>query len=297
MVDVSIVITSYKSKPFLEDCIDSVIGSIKKHSYEIIVVDDASNDGTEDVVRRKYPQIKYIKNPGNLGYVRSNNIGMRSAIGKYLLSLNNDTVVKDEAIDKLTEFMDKERTLGAVGPKLLNSDGTVQLQCRRGFPNPFNSLAYFFGLSRLFPKSRLFSSYLLTCLDDSSLAEVDSLCGAAMMIRREVIDKVGYMDESYVMYGDDIDWCYRIKQAGYKVYYLPDAEIIHFGGRGGSRKQSYRNIYEFHRAMAVFYHKHQSKKHIFLLNLLVYAGIWVKCSISLLLNIFRKDKYVGTKKP
>jgi hypothetical protein len=140
-------------------------------------------------------------------------------------------------------------------------------------------------------------AYLLTYLDDKATVEVDSLCGAAMIVRREVIQKVGLMDESYFMYGDDIDWCYRIKQAGWKVYYLPEAEIIHYGGRGGSRRKSYRNIFEFHRAMAVFYGKHYAKRSLFLVNWTVFAGIWLKCAFELIRNLFRKEKYVGTKKP
>lgn len=137
----------------------------------------------------------------------------------------------------------------------------------------------------------------MSYLDDRSTVEVDSLCGAAMVVRREVLDRVGLMDETYFMYGDDIDWCYRIKQGGWKVYYLPVAEVIHYGGRGGSRRQSYRNIIEFHRAMAVFYRKHYSKERLFALNGLVYAGIWLKCGVELARNVFRKEKYVGSKKP
>ncbi len=297
MPDISIVITSYNSGDLVGNCIESIAKNIKQHSCEIVVVDDASVDGSADMVRDKYPQVKLIINDINQGYVRSNNAGMSSAGGRYVMSLNSDTVVLDGSVDKIIRFMDEHPDAGAVGPKLLNSDGSIQLQARRGFPTPVNSLLYFSGLSRLFPKSRLFGGYLLTYLDDKSAAEVDSLCGAAMVVRREVIDKVGLMDESYFMYGDDLDWCYRIKQAGWKVYYLPEAEVIHYGGRGGSRRRSFRNIFEFHRAMAVFYGKHSAKQHVFLLNWLVYSGIWLKCAAQLVRNVFRKEKYVGTKKP
>jgi GT2 family glycosyltransferase len=296
MVDVSICIVNYNAKIFLENCIRSIPVSIKDRSYEIIVVDNASTDGSQQLAK-KYTAIRYIQNASNLGFIKANNIGIKNSKGRYILSLNNDTVVKDGAIEQMIDLMDKTSDAGAVGPKLLNGDGSIQMQCRRGFPTPSSSIFYFLGLSRLFPKSRTFGAYLMTYLDDASLSEVDSLCGAAMMVRREVIEKVGLMDESYYMYGDDIDWCYRIKQAGWKVYYLPEAEIIHYGGRGGSRRQSYRNIFEFHRAMAVFYKKHYSKGSLFLLNWLVYGGIWLKCAAELIKNVFRKDKYVGTKKP
>jgi len=297
MPDVSILIANYNSKDNLNNCISSIIESIREHSYEMIVVDDASSDGSADIVHEKYPQAKVIKNRVNLGYVKSNNIGMRASSGRYVMSLNNDTKVSGRAVDSLIDFMDKNPDAGAVGPKLLNSDGSVQLQARRGFPTLLNSLFYFSGLNGLFPKNRFMGGYLLTYLDDRSVVEVDSLCGAAMIVRREVIDKVGLMDENYFMYGDDIDWCYRIKKAGWKVYYVPEAEIIHYGGRGGSRRRSFRNILKFHRAMAVFYGKHYSSSHLFLLNWLVYTGIWLKCGVSVVQNFFRKEKYVGSKKP
>jgi GT2 family glycosyltransferase len=296
MVDVSICIVNYNAKDLLDNCIRSVLSSIKDRSFEIIVIDNASTDGSQNIAK-KYPSIKFIHNASNLGFIKANNIGIKNSTGRYVLSLNNDTVVKSGAIEKLIGFMDKTSDAGAVGPKLLNGDGSIQMQCRRGFPTPSNSIFYFLGLSRLFPKNRIFGAYLMTYLDDAATSEVDSLCGAAMMVRREVIEKVGLMDESYYMYGDDIDWCYRIKRAGWKVYYLPEAEIVHYGGRGGSRRQSYRNIFEFHRAMAVFYGKHYSKGSMFLMNWLVYAGIWLKCAAELIKNVFRKDKYVGTKKP
>jgi GT2 family glycosyltransferase len=297
MVDVSISITNYNTKEILVECINSIKETVRDHSVELIVVDDASNDGSAALILNKYPEIKLIRNNANLGYVRSNNAGMKASNGRYVMSLNADTKVLVRSIDALIDFMDKTSDAGAVGPKLLNGDGSIQMQCRRGFPTPSNSIFYFLGLSRLFPGSKTFGAYLLTYLDDASTSEVDSLCGAAMMVRREVIEKVGLMDESYYMYGDDIDWCYRIKRAGWKVYYLPEAEIVHFGGRGGSRFKSYRNIFEFHRAMAVFYRKHYSRGSLFIMNWLVYAGIWLKCAAELIKNVFRKDKYVGTKKP
>jgi GT2 family glycosyltransferase len=296
MVDVSISIVNYNAKDFLDNCIRSILGSVKDRSYEIIVVDNASTDGSREIAK-KYPGVKYIQSTSNLGFIKANNTGIKNSRGRYVLSLNNDTVVRKGAIEKMIDFMDRTSDAGAVGPKLLNSDRSIQMQCRRGFPTPSSSLFYFLGLSRLFPKSKVFGSYLLTYLDDVAVSEVDSLCGAAMMVRREVIDKVGLMDENYFMYGDDIDWCYRIKRAGWKVYYLPEAEIVHYGGRGGSRRQSYRNTFEFHRAMAVFYKKHYSGDSLFLMNWLVYAGIWLKCAAELIRNVFRKEKYVGTKKP
>jgi GT2 family glycosyltransferase len=297
MTDVSVSIVNYNAREYLDRCLTSLYRNIMRHSFEVIVVDNSSNDGSTDLVRGKFPAAKLIVNSSNFGFIKANNIGIKNSRGRYVMCLNNDTEVLDSSIDKLIDFMDSNPDAGVSGPKLLNSDGTLQMQCRRGFPTLSNSLFYFSGLNRLFPRSKLFGGYLLTYLDDKNTVEVDSLCGAAMIVRREVIDKIGLMDESYYMYGDDIDWCYRIKKAGWKVYYLPDSEIVHYGGRGGSRRQSYRNIFEFHRAMAVFYRKHYAKKGLFILNWPVYAGIWLKCAVELAKNLFRKDKYAGTKKP
>lgn len=297
MLDVSIIITAFNSSQYLDACIASIFKSIKHHSFEVIVVDDASIDNSAEHVADQYKDIRYIRNRINMGYVKSNNIGIMEAQGRYVMSLNNDTVVKEGSIDAMVDFLEAHPEAGAVGPKLTNCDGTLQLQCRRGFPTPLNALYYYLGLSQLFPKSKRFGGYLLHYIDGNNTAEVDCLCGAAMMVRREVIDRVGLMDQSYFMYGDDIDWCYRIKQAGYKVYYLPDAEVTHYGGRGGSKERSYRNIVEFHRSMAIFHKKHYSAQYFFMLNWLVYAGIWILCMTSLARNLLRKDKYVGTKKP
>lgn len=297
MTDVSIIIVNYNSKEYLDKCLGSVVKAKGNNRYELIVVDNASNDGSAELVRDKYPDVKLISNSDNLGFIKANNQGMRASSGKMVMCLNNDTIIKDDAIGKLVQFLMAHGDAGAVGPKLLNIDGTIQMQCRRGFPTPINSLYYFLGLSKLFTKSKRFGSYLLTYLDDKATVEVDSLCGAAMLVKREVLDKVGLMDESYFMYGDDIDWCYRIKKAGWKIFYLPEAEIVHYGGRGGSSKMSYRNIFEFYRSMAVFHKKHYHNIYIFIVNWLVYAAIWLKCGISLLQNLFRKEKYVGTRKP
>lgn len=213
MPDISVVVTSYDFRDLVDGCLSSIIQGTKDRSYEIIVVDDASTDGTPDMIRKKYPSVKLLINPQNLGYVRSNNIGVRESLGKYVFSLNNDTVVAADAISKLAKFLDEHPDAGAVGPRLVNGDGSLQMQCRRSFPSPLNAIAYFSGLSALFPKNKLLGAYLLTYLDDSNPEEVDCLCGASMMVRREAIDEVGLMDEDYYMYGDDVDWCFRMKES------------------------------------------------------------------------------------
>lgn len=298
MPELSIVITNYNSKQYLQNCLSSIVLELIGHTdNEIIVVDDDSSDGSSTMVKEEYPSVRLLTNSANLGYIASNNKGIKSTFGKYVLCLNNDTVIKKGAVLGLLHFIKAHPDAGAVGPKLLNSDGTIQYQCRRSFPNPLNSLLYFFGLSRLFPKNKVVGSYLMTYLDDKASVKVDSLCGAAIMVTRNVIDSVGVMDKEYYMYGDDIDWCYRIKNAGWNIYYHPESEIIHYGGRGGSRKMPFRNIYKFYRAMAVYHKKHNAANYMLIVNYLVYAGIWIKFVFSVFASIIRKDKYVGTKKP
>jgi GT2 family glycosyltransferase len=297
MFDVSVVIVNFNSQDLLIKCLDSVITGISRHTYEIIVVDNYSSDGSAEMVKKTYPRVKMIENPANLGFIKANNIGIRASSGKYILCLNNDTVAEKGAIDKLAELLANDPKTGAVGPKLLNADGSIQKQGRRSFPTPLNSLYYFSGLSRLFPDNKAFGAYLLTFIDESRTQEVDCLCGAAMMVKKETVADVGLMDEAYFMYGDDIDWCIRIKRAGWKIYYVPSAVIVHYGGMGGSRQRLYRNVIEFYRAMAIFYSKHYKNGSPYILNLLVFSAIWLKCGASLLANLFRKEKFVGTKKP
>jgi GT2 family glycosyltransferase len=298
MTELSIIITNFNSKQYLYNCIASITSDIGgTFEYEVIVVDDASNDGSQEMVREKFPAVMLISNDKNIGYIASNNKGIKMSKGHLILCLNNDTVIKKGAIKGLMNLIKAHPDAGAVGPKLINSDGTIQYQCRRSFPSPLNSFLYFSGVSRLFPKSRVFGAYLMTYLDDDLTVKVDALCGAAMMLKRDVIDSVGVMDEGYFMYGDDIDWCYRIKNAGWNIYYYPASEIIHYGGRGGSRKMPYQNIYRFHMAMAIYHKKHNAKSYPWIVNMLVYTGIWLKFVLSVFASILRKDKYVGTKKP
>ena len=198
MTDASVCIVNFNAKEYLESCIASVIKSINKYTYEIIVVDNGSTDGSAEISNR-YPNIKFIKNRTNAGFIKANNQAIRASTGSYVLSLNNDTIVKDGAIDLLIDRLEGSPDAGMVGPKLLNSDGTIQLQCRRRFPDPVNSFYYFSGLSRLFPNSGMFGAYLMVDLDDKQVTEVDCLCGAAMLVRRKVIDEAGPMDEEYFM--------------------------------------------------------------------------------------------------
>jgi len=298
LIVLSIVIVNYNAKNYLEKCVKSVYldSSINQADFEVIIVDNGSVDGSAEMVEKKFPDVKLIKNSKNEGFIKANNKGIRESKGRYILSLNNDTIVLPGALHAMVYFMDTHPEAGACGPKVLNSDGTIQHQCKRGFPTISSALSYFLGLHKLFPKSKFFGHYLMTYLNPDEVNEVDSLSGACMMVRREVVDQVGLLDEKFFMYGDDLDWCYRIKKAGWKVYYVPQAQIIHYGGKS-SQKVPYRGILWFYRAAHIFYKKHYAKDHNPIINWLVYGGIWVKALLSLGINLLRKEKVVGSRKP
>jgi GT2 family glycosyltransferase len=222
---------------------------------------------------------------------------MRLGRGRYLLQLNPDTLILPEAIDRLVVFMDQHPEVGICGPKVLNRDRTLQKPCRRGEPRPWAVLTYFLGLSSLFPRSPLFSQYLLTYLDEDEIHEVDGVAGSCMMARRALIDQIGYLDERYFAYQEDADFCFRARQAGWKVYYMPGAQIIHYGSLGGSRVQPYRSIYEWHRSYFIYYRQHLAKDYLFFLNGFYYLAMALKLFWALGINFFRSDKFAGSRKP
>jgi GT2 family glycosyltransferase len=226
-----------------------------------------------------------------------NEQAMRLGSGRYLLQLNPDTLILPEAIDCLVDFMDQQPQAGICGPKVLNRDRTLQKPCRRGEPRPWAVLTYFLGLSALFPRSRLFSQYLLTYLDEDEINEVDGVAGSCMLARRALIDQIGYLDERYFAYQEDADFCFRARRSGWKVYYMPASQIIHFGSMGGSRIQPYRSIYEWHRSYFNYYRQHLAKDYFFLFNGFFYLAMGVKLLLSLGINFFRSEKSPGSRKP
>jgi hypothetical protein len=296
MIDLSISIVNYNNRDYLKDCLDSIYSGTVQTRIEVIVVDNGSTDSSTEVVRQHFPEVKIIENHDNRGFVIANNQGIRASQGRYVLSLNNDTLIENGTLDGLVRFMEEHPDVGACGPKVLNQDGTLQQQCRRGFPTIRSSLSYFLKLHRLFPNNECFGRYLMTHLDEDKTGEVDSVSGCCMMVRRDVIEKVGILDENFIMYGDDLDWCYRIKQAGWKVYYTPHVRITHLGGKS-SRKSSYRCTLLFYHAMVIFYRKHYAQDRNCILNSIVCGGIYSKAAAALLINALRREKIVGSRKP
>lgn len=293
-MDLSIIIVNYNTKELLRNTINSVINTLSTSynqfcviDYEIIVSDNSSKDGSQAMVKEYYPQIKLIENNTNLGFPKANNIAIKQAKGKYILLLNSDTKVLDNCLQKCVEYMDNHSNTGALGCKLILADGSLDHACKRGFPTPEASLYYMLRLHKLFPKNKIFNSYTLGIFGEDEINEVDSLTGAFMMVRKETIDKVGLMDETFFMYGEDLDWCYRIKEAGYRIIYYPEVTTIHYKG-GSSKKKRIKTIYEFYRAMYLFYNKHYRNKYSILVTLLVYIGIFLKLILSYIINLFKR---------
>lgn len=289
-------IVTYQARDLLRDCLQSLYQNTHIR-FEVIVVDNASGDGVVEMLQQEYPQIRLIENQENAGYTRPMNQALRLGRGRYLLQLNPDTLVMPQAIDRLVEFMDQRQDVGICGPKVLNRDLTLQKPCRRGEPRPWAVLTYFLGLSALFPRSPLFSQYLLTYLDEDEIHAVDGVAGSCMLARRAVIDQIGFLDERYFAYQEDADFCFRARQRGWKVYYMPQAQIIHYGSLGGSRVQPYRSIYEWHRSYFLYYRLHLAKDYFFLFNWFYYLAMGIKLLWALGVNFVRSDKFAGSRKP
>lgn len=267
----SIVIVNYNTRDLLLQTLKSVFENPPSLNYEVYVIDNNSSDDSCKKVQESFSTVKLIKNTENVGFARANNQALRVAVGKYILLLNSDTVVRPKTLDTMLKLMEQNPRFGAAGCKVVLPDGKLDLACKRSFPTPFNSLCKMMGLSKLFPKSKRFSAYNLTYLDENKSYKVDCLVGAFMMVRKDTIDQVGYLDEDYFMYGEDIDWCYRIKKAGWEIYYYGETEIIHY--KGASSKKNPKVLYEFYNAMLLFYDKHYQDQYNFLIKGFVRLGI------------------------
>lgn len=255
----SIVIVSYNVRDFLGQALTSIQKALLGISHEIFVVDNASTDGTVEYLEKRHPEVTLIANSENVGFGRANNQAIARSQGAYICVINPDTIVQEDTFTVLLEFFEKHPEAGAIGSKILNPDGTLQLACRRSFPTPWVAFTKIAGLASLFPHSRLFGRYNLTYLDPEQVAEVEAISGSFMLVRKTVIDAVGGFDEAFFMYGEDLDWCYRIRNGGWKIYYVPHTQIVHFKGES-SKKSPFAQRRLFYEAMRLFVNKHFSGK-------------------------------------
>jgi GT2 family glycosyltransferase len=276
----SVVIVSYNVAGFLDHCLDSVFRACLVFPHEVMVVDNSSTDNTVEMVRGKYPQVRLIDNPQNIGYSRANNQGIALSRGQYVLLLNPDTIVPHNALSISIKFLEGMPDAGLMSLKLVNADGSFQAACRRGFPTPLTSFYRMVGLSLLFRQSRRFGQYNLTFLDENATSEVDAVCGAFMLGRASVLRQIGGFDENFFMFGEDIDLCYRVKRAGYRVFYHPAAEIIHFKGES-SRKNRVESKLHFYNSMFIFSKKYFSQRMTFFPRGLLFLGIFLNALVKL----------------
>lgn len=239
----------------MQQALDSLIEAAGNISCEIIVVDNASKDQTVEMLFTKYPQIKVIVNQENLGFSKANNQAIKEANGDYLLIINPDTITGKETLQKVLAFMDQHPHAGALGVRMINGQGKFLKESKRGFPTPWVAFTHLSGLSKLFPNIKSFQKYHAGHIGEFDISEVDVLAGAFMMIRNEALKKVGLFDESFFMYGEDIDLSYRMKLAGFKNFYFPETYIIHFKGQS-TRKLNFKYIRSFYGAMFIFANKY-----------------------------------------
>lgn len=277
----SIVIVSYNVAHFLEACLHSLKAALKDIEHEIFVVDNHSADGTQRMVEQLFPEVKLIANKQNLGFSKANNQAIRQSQGKYVLLLNPDTIVKHDTLQHCIQFMEAHPEAGGLGIKMIDGTGMYLPESKRGLPTPWVSFYKIFGLGKLFPKSARFGRYYLSHLSEEKVQEIEILSGAFMFLRKEALDKAGLLDEAFFMYGEDVDLSYRLLLAGYKNYYLPTAEIIHFKGES-TKRGSFNYVNQFYKAMAIFAQKHFASPNTFFFNQLIFAGIALRGAISVL---------------
>jgi GT2 family glycosyltransferase len=291
-MDLSVVIVNYNTRDFLKGCLDHVLPELAGRDTEVFVVDNGSTDDSTAMVRREFPSVTVLENGENLGFARANNRALRLARGQHVLLLNPDTEVAPGSIGKLEHALDTLPNAVGAGPKIVRPDGRLDLACRRTFPSPGVALARLLGLSRLFPRSRTLARYNRTYDDPDQPGEIDAGTAAALCFRRDALHAVGFFDDDFFMYGEDLDLCYRLRQRGGRIYYVPSALVLHYKGEA-SRQQPRAMLREFHRAMWLFYRKHYASGWRAALAPAVWLGIRLRYGLVLGLNAARGRQVVS----
>ena len=285
----SVVIVNYNVKYFLEQCLDSLEQAAAGIDHEVIVVDNASTDGSTEYITARFPNIKWMACRENNGFSKGNNIAIAQAKGEFILMLNPDTIVTKEAIEGCVEFMENNADAGACGVYMLRTDGTFAPESRRALPTPFVAFCKMSGLSKLFPQSPTFGRYYMQYLDNEEANPIEIISGAYMMLRHKTIKESGALDENFFMYGEDIDLSYRILKQGYRNYYLP-LRILHYKGES-TNKSTYRYVHTFYRAMQLFFKKHYSHYSL-LVSLPINIAIWTRAMLAYIGNQFVHRKVI-----
>lgn len=292
----SLCIVTYQAAPLLRECLASLFQFPPAVPFEIIIVDNASTDHTVAMLEQEYPNVILVQNQTNLGYAASMNQALRAAQGQFLVQLNPDTLTKAGSFDKLIEFMEQHPEVGICGPKVLNPDGTMQKSCRRGESTPLAVIAQFTGLARLFPHNPHLAQYTQSYRDENETHAVAGVSGSCMMIRRAVVEQIGYLDERFFAYQEDADYCFRARQAGWLVYYVPTAQIIHFGGLGGSHVHPYRSMWEWHRSYWNYYRKNLAVNYPAWFNGIYYLMMLAKLGLGALGEVVGLGRFSSSRK-
>lgn len=297
----SIIIVSFNSRIYLDNCLESLDKSTFKKSTEVIIIDNNSSDGTDGLIKKKYNEFLFINNRQNLGFAKANNLGIKKSAGKYILLLNPDTIIPPNTLTYMVEFMDKNPGAGVATCFVSLKNGQIDDACHRGFPSPWNSFCHFMLVSRLFPNSNIFNGYHLGYKNLHKIHEIDSCAGAFMMIRRSVGEKLKFLDEDYFWYGEDLDFCYRVKESGFKVFFVPQVKIYHYKGvTSGIKKHSetistasfetrYQSTVVRFEVMKIFYLKHYQTGINKILTPFIFAVIDLKKWLTLIR--LKKIKY------
>ena len=278
--DLSIIIVNYNTKNFLRQCLKSL-----NSDKEIIVVDNHSSDGSPAMVVKEFPRVKLIKNKKNLGFAKANNLAIKKSSGRYILFLNPDTIVQKNTLKTMIQFMEENPQVGAATCRVELIDGQLDQACHRGFPTAWNAFCYFSGLGKLFPQSKIFAGYSLGCLPLDKIHEIDASAGAFLIVRREIGESLNWFDEDYFWYGEDLDFCYRLKQKGWKIMFVSTTKIIHYKGVASGIKKHSQKISSAKKqtrikatkasveVMRIFFKKHYQKKYPRFVYWLVMSGI------------------------
>ena len=269
----SVIIVSYRVKYYLEQCLDSVFRAMQNIDGDVYVVENNSQDDTVDYLRKRFPQVHYIENSDNVGFAKANNIALRIITSEYVLLLNPDTFISEDTLTKCISLLDANSNVGACGVRMLNQNGTFAYESRRGIPTPKTAFFHMTGLSKLFPYHPIIGHYHMRYLDEYKMGEIEILSGAFMFIRRQLLDNIGLLDETFFMYGEDIDLSYRLLQTGCKNYYLP-TKILHYKGES-THKDTYRYVKIFYNAMYIFFRKHYGNQS-WLLSVPIKMAIFLK---------------------
>lgn len=291
-MDISICIVSLNCSKRLAECLKTIPDAVGDAEGEVLVVDNQSTDGTVQMLKRDFPDVRVIPYNENAGFARAQNHAIAHAEGEFIVVLNPDTLAEPNSLSILRDYMISNPKAGVCGPKVLNEDLSFQRSCRRGISTPWAVISYFTKLDRVFRNNAFFTGYHLGHLNEDETREVGGVSGSCMMIRKEIRDTVGYFDEQFYLYQEDSDYCIRVAEAGWKVVYLPDSQIIHAGGLGGTRVNRpliFRSVLEWHRSYFKLYRKHFAHEYPFLFNIFYYAAMAVKLAFGLMRTPLRRS--------